>query len=292
MTIGIIGGSGLYEMKELQSIKRRTVKTPFGNPSDKFTCGILEGREVVFLPRHGVGHHILPSEINSRANICGMKMLGVDRVISVSAVGSLRAAYRPGDIVLPDQYFDRTKGSERHTFFGGGIVAHVSFGDPSCDKLRKAIAGTARRFISREWKKDVRVKDRGVYVNMEGPAFSTRAESNVYRKLGFDIIGMTSLAEAKLCREAGLCYQAMAMVTDYDCWHQAREVVTLEMIIGVLHANVELARGIVRRLVAELPESRDCGCGDFMKTAIVTDPSLVPPATMKRLKPIVGEFFP
>lgn len=292
MTLGIIGGSGLYEMKELKAVRRLAVKTPFGKPSDKFTCGTLEGKKVVFLPRHGEGHRILPSEINSRANICGMKMLGVDHIISVSAVGSLRTRYRPGDIVLPDQYFDRTKGSERHTFFGDGIVAHVSFGDPSCEKLRNAIAVTARKFIAREWKKDVRVFDRGVYVNMEGPAFSTRAESNVYRKMGFDIIGMTSLAEAKLSREAGLCYQAMAMVTDYDCWHQTREVVNIEMLLAVLRANVELAREIVRRLAVELPGVNGCGCAEFMKTAIVTDPACVPPATMKRLKPIIGKYFP
>lgn len=290
MKLGIIGGSGLYEMKELKSVTRRAVKTPFGNPSDKFTCGKLNGVEIVFLPRHGVGHRILPSEINYKANICAMKMLGVDRVVSVSAVGSLNARYRPGDIVLPDQYFDRTKDWTRHTFFGGGIVAHVSFGDPTCEELRKALAGILRRFIADEWKKDVRVVEGGVYVNMEGPAFSTRAESNVYRKMGFDVIGMTSLAEAKLCREAELCYQAMAMVTDYDCWHQTEEAVNIEMLLTVLRANVDLARGVIKRMVSELPAVRGCVCADSLKTAIVTDPSVMPAATKRKLAPIIGKY--
>lgn len=292
MKLGIIGGSGLYEMKELKAVKRRTLRTPFGAPSDAFICGRLSGREVVFLPRHGVGHRILPSEINHRANICGMKMLGVDRVLSVSAVGSLREEYRPGDIVLPDQYFDRTKASERQTFFGNGIVAHVSFGDPTCTGLRKAVAATARSFVAREWKNnDVRVVEGGVYVNMEGPAFSTHAESNVYRKMGFDIIGMTSLAEAKLCREAELCYQSMALVTDYDCWRRTEEAVNIEMLLGVLKANAALAQGIVRQLAAELQDKRQCGCGESLKTAIVTDPSRMPPAVRKKLRPIIGKYI-
>lgn len=291
MKLGIIGGSGLYEMEELKSVTRRAVKTPFGNPSDKFTCGKLNGQEVVFLPRHGVGHRILPSEINNQANICGMKLLGVDRIISISAVGSLRSRYRPGDIVLPDQYFDRTKDWRRHTFFGDGVVAHVSFGDPACEELRKAVAGTARRFIKSEWKKDVRVVEGGVYVNMEGPAFSTRAESEFYRKMGFDVIGMTGLAEAKLCREAGLCYQTMALVTDYDCWHRTEEAVNIEMLLGVLRANVDLARGFIKRFVTELPAVSNCACAESLKTAIVTDSSLIPAATKKKLKPIAGKYI-
>lgn len=291
MKLGIIGGSGLYEMEELKAVRRLTVKTPFGDPSDKFTCGKLDGKDVVFLPRHGVGHCIMPSEINYRANICAMKMLGVDRVLSVSAVGSLKQKYRPGDIVLPDQYFDRTKGADRHTFFGNGIVAHVSFADPVCMELGKAIANTARKVIAGQRKADVRVFDGGVYVNMEGPAFSTKAESNVYRKLGFDVIGMTSLGEAKLCREAGLCYQAMAMVTDYDCWHQTEESVNIEMLLRVLKANVGLARDIISQLVSVLPEKSDCGCAEFMNTAIVTDPARMSAAAKKRLKPIIGQYL-
>ena len=292
MKIGIIGGSGLYEMKELKAVRRRRVKTPFGDPSDVFVCGKLGKYDVVFLPRHGVGHRILPSEINHKANICGMKMLGVERVISVSAVGSLKEEYRPGDIVLPDQYFDRTKASLSHTFFGKGIVAHVSFGDPTCLELRKALVRTTRSFISREWKnRDVRVIEGGVYVNMEGPAFSTRAESNVYRKLGFDVIGMTGLGEAKLCREAELCYQSLALVTDYDCWHQAEEAVSIDKLIAVLNANVVMAKGIIKKLADELPDRRSCTCRDSLKNAIITSPELIPQATKRRMKPIIGKYI-
>jgi len=292
MKIGIIGGSGLYEMKELKAVRRRNVRTPFGDPSDSFVCGQLEEHEVVFLPRHGIGHRLLPSEINYRANICGMKMLGVERVISISAVGSLKEEFRPGDIVLPDQYYDRTKASASHTFFGKGVVAHVSFGDPACAELRTLIARTARKFIAGEWKnKDVRVIESGVYVNMEGPAFSTRAESNVYRTMGFDIIGMTSLAEAKLCREAELCYQALALVTDYDCWRHAEDAVNVEALIAVLNANVIMAKGIIKRLAAELPDRRCCACGDSLRNSIISDPARIPKTVKRKMKPIIGKYF-
>ena len=291
MKIGIIGGTGLYGMSELKSVTRKILKTPFGAPSDAFVCGKLEGREVVFLPRHGEGHRILPSEINYRANIIGLKMLGVGKVISVSAVGSLKEEYRPGDIVLPDQYFDRTKASDRHTFFGKGVVAHVSFADPVCADLRKAIARTARNHVAKELAgKNARVIEGGIYVNMEGPAFSTRAESNFHRSMGFDVIGMTSLAEAKLCREAEMCYQAMAFVTDYDCWRVSEEAVSVEMLIGVLKTNAAIAQGIVRRLAADLPEGCSCSCRTSLKTAIMTDRARMPAATRKKLAPIIGKY--
>ena len=291
MKLGVIGGSGVYDLEGLQDIRHEDISTPFGRPSDPIICGRLGGREICFVPRHGKGHRLLPSEINHRANIFALKLLGVDRVVSISAVGSLKEECRPRDIVLPDQYVDRTKGSLAHTFFGNGIVAHVSFGEPTCPEMRRVIASTARMVVGSKKGQDTRVSDRGVYVNMEGPAFSTKAESHAYRHLGFDIIGMTSLPEAKLCREAEMCYQSMAMVTDYDCWHEDTASVTVEMVISHVKANTTLAKEILRQVVPALPERHGCGCGSALQTAIMTDPKTVPPEILKKMAPIVGKYI-
>jgi len=292
MKLGIIGGSGLYQLEGLVDAREATVETPFGRPSDPYIQGRLGEAEVVFLPRHGRGHRLLPSEINHKANIWGFKKLGVSAVMSVSAVGSLREGLRPRDIVLPDQYFDRTKGSLEHTFFGNGIVAHVSFGDPTCKSLRDSIAAVVTEVI-REVPVEaaVRLHCGGTYVNMEGPAFSTRAESQVYRRFGFDVIGMTSLPEAKLCREAELCYQGMAMVTDYDCWHTSEEGVSVEMIIATLQANTQLAKEVIRRLVPRLSAPPSCNCGQALQGTIMTAPNAVPRAAYDALEPIVGRYL-
>jgi 5'-methylthioadenosine phosphorylase len=291
MKLGIIGGSGLYQLEGLENVREVSLQTPFGNPSDAYIQGTLSGVDVYFLPRHGRGHRVLPSEINHKANIWGFKKLGVDRVLSVSAVGSLREGIRPRDIVLPDQYFDRTKGSLNHTFFGNGIVGHVSFGDPTCRDLRNIMAGIVAETV-RDLKLDgvVRLHKDGTYVNMEGPAFSTRAESNVYRRMGFDIIGMTSLPEAKLCREAELCYQSIAMATDYDCWRVSEEEVSVEMVIATLTANANLVKEIIRRLVPALPVTRDCPCQHALKFAIMTDMKCVPPVTLEALSPMLVKY--
>ena len=292
MKIGIIGGSGLYDIEGIRNVKHRKVKTPFGAPSDMYAHGMLNGREVFFLPRHGRGHRLLPAEINHRANILGFKLLGVERIVSISAVGSLKQTLRPRDVVLPDQYFDRTKKSLEHTFFGKGIVAHVPFGEPTCNELRRIVARVARKVIAGQSEgRDRTVVERGTYVNMEGPAFSTRAESNTYRGLGFDVIGMTSLGEAKLCREAEICYQSVALVTDYDCWHQSEEPVTVEMIIGHLMANTALAKEILKELVPVLPEDRQCSCGSALQNAIMTDRKAIPAPLKKTLKPIIGKYL-
>lgn len=291
MKLGIIGGTGLYEMKGLKDLESIEVSTPFGPPSDAFVSGKLAGAEVVFLARHGRGHRKLPSEINHRANIFGFKKLGVSQVIGVSAVGSLREDFRPRDVVLPDQYFDRTKKSLEHTFFGGGIVAHITFADPLCSRLRGALRSAAEAAAKgNPDSRGTKVHAGGIYVNMEGPAFSTRAESNTYRKLGFDIIGMTSLAEAKLCREAEICYASMAMVTDYDCWHETEESVTIEMIIGNLQANTALAHETLRRLAERAPKPDGCECQHALRSAIITAPEHVPQSVREQLAPIIGKY--
>lgn len=293
MKLGIIGGSGLYEMEGLTDVHERSFTTPFGVPSDALIHGRLGDCELFFLPRHGRGHRLLPSEINHRANIYAFKSVGVEQVVSISAVGSLREEFRPRDVVLPDQYFDRTKASGAHTFFGGGVVAHVAFGDPVCsvlgDRVEQAIAA---ELAADKPRSDVRLHRGGTYVNMEGPAFSTRAESNVYRKLGFDVIGMTSLAEAKLCREAEICYQPVAMVTDYDCWHVAEEGVSVDLIIGHLLANVALAKKIIRRLAGRLDESRRCGCASALNQAIMTAPAAIPAEARQRLGLLIDKYLP
>lgn len=292
MKLGIIGGSGLYQFEGLEKVTEASVSTPFGPPSDSYIHGLLSGKEVFFLPRHGRGHRLLPSEINHKANIWGFKKLGVECVISVSAVGSLREGIHPRDIVLPDQYYDRTKGSLEHTFFGNGIVGHVSFGEPTCKELRSLLGRIAADVVKDHHVEDtVRIHAGGTYVNMEGPAFSTRAESNTYRALGFDIIGMTSLPEAKLCREAELCYQSLAMATDFDCWRVSEEEVSVEMIIATLTANTALAKEIIRRLVPALQATRSCSCQHALKYAIMTDRKCTPPATQEALAPLLAKYL-
>ena len=280
--IGIIGGSGLYAMPGLTGAKAVRVKTPFGAPSDAYMCGMLAGRKVAFLARHGRGHRILPSELNFRANIHGFKQLGVERIVSVSAVGSLKEEHRPREFVIPDQFFDRTR-HRVDTFFGGGVVAHVTFADPVCGELAAV--------VERACKKAAVVGKRGgTYVCMEGPQFSTKAESNVYRGMGADVIGMTNLQEAKLAREAELCYVTVAMVTDYDCWHPHHDSVTVDQVIAVLHQNAENAAKVVFETVAAMPRGRSCKCGSALAHAILTDPKVIPAATRKKLKLILGKY--
>ena len=281
--IGIIGGSGLYSMQWLSDTREVRVKTPFGDPSDAIVLGTLEGRRVAFLARHGRGHRFSPSEINYRANVCALKMLGVERIISVSAVGSLRDDLPPLDFLVPDQFFDRTRGRIA-TFFGGGIVAHVGFDKPTCIHLSAHLAEACTRI-------GVKVHHGGTYVCMEGPQFSTLAESHTYRQLRFDVIGMTNLTEAKLAREAELCYATFAMITDYDCWHPHHDAVRLEEIIDNLNKNTENAQRAIREAVRSLDVERTCKCGSALAHAIVTDPKVIPAATKRRLAPIIGKYI-
>lgn len=282
--IGVIGGSGLYSIEGFTRQKWVKVKTPFGDPSDEFLTGRLAGREVVFLPRHARGHRILPSELNHRANLWAMKKLGVAWVISVSAVGSLQAKYKPCDIVLPDQFLDRTKRDFEHTFFGRGIVGHVAFADPVCEELRKIIWQTARKLKAR-------VHDGGTYVNMEGPAFSTRAESLTNHKLGYDVIGMTNLGEAKCAREAEIAYATMAMITDYDCWKTDEEHVTVEMVIANLMKNAATAKAIVAQVIPQIPAEPNWPCHSALRNAIMTAREFWPKKTVADLKPILAKYL-
>ncbi|MGA3226416.1 MAG: S-methyl-5'-thioadenosine phosphorylase [Acidobacteriaceae bacterium] len=281
--IGIIGGSGLYAMPGLSNPHQIEVDTPFGAPSDAFVAGELEGRQVVFLARHGRGHRLLPTELNFRANIFAMKKLGVERIISVSAVGSLKLEHKPTEFVIPDQFIDRTS-LRPSTFFGEGIVGHVSFGDPVCATVAKVIQHGAESA-------GVVAKQGGVYVCMEGPQFSTRAESNLYRSWGADIIGMTNLQEAKLAREAEICYATMAMVTDYDCWHDGHDAVTVEQVIAVLHQNSANAAKAVRSAVAVMPSERTCACATALKFAILTSPETIPAATRNKLDLLLSKYI-
>lgn len=281
--IGIIGGSGIYEMEGLKKKREVKVITPFGRPSDAYVTGELEGRRVAFLARHGRGHRLLPSELNFRANIFGMKKLGVERIISLSAVGSLREDFRPMDCVIPDQFFDRTKG-RISTFFGGGIAVHISFANPFCLRVQEALAAAC------EEAKVTRHRG-GTYVCMEGPAFSTKAESNVYRAWGMDIIGMTNLQEAKLAREAEICYATLAMVTDYDCWHEAHDAVTIGQVLEYLRRNAANAQEIIRIAVRSLPRERTCKCGSALQHAIITDRKLIPASAKKKLALLVGKYL-
>jgi 5'-methylthioadenosine phosphorylase len=281
--IGIIGGSGLYHIEGFTNQKWVKVKTPFGNPSDELLTGQLAGRDVVFLPRHARGHRILPSELNHRANLWAMKSLGVHWVISVSAVGSLQAKYRPCDIVLPDQFLDRTKRDFEHTFFGRGIVAHIAFADPICEELRQLLLKSAKA-------QKARVHDGGTYVNMEGPAFSTRAESLTNHKLGYDVIGMTNLGEAKCAREAEIAYATMAMITDYDCWKVDEAHVTVEMVIENLKRNAETAKRIIQHVLPRIPTEPSWPCHDALRNAIMTDPKLWPAKTKKELAPLLKKY--
>ncbi len=282
--IGIIGGSGLYDMEGLADRREVTLDTPFGAPSGPYVTATLRGRRVAFLARHGAGHRILPGELNFRANIFGFKRLGVERILSASAVGSLREDYKPLDIVVPDQFFDRTTGRVS-TFFGGGIAAHVGFAHPVCGELA-ALAMASAQAVG------ATVHGTGTYVCMEGPAFSTLAESTAYRAWGFDIIGMTNLQEAKLAREAEICYTTIALVTDYDCWHPEHDSVTVEMIIANLVANASTAQRIIAEAVGRMPAARGCRCGRALEHAIITRPEHVPDAVKRALAPIIGKYLP
>lgn len=282
--VGIIGGSGLYHIDGFSDQKWVRIKTPFGRTSDDLLTGKLGGRSVVFLPRHGRGHRILPSELNHRANIWAMKKLGVAWLISVSAVGSLQARYRPCHIVLPDQFLDRTKQSTAHTFFGRGIVAHIAFADPICEELRQLLLSSARSLKAR-------VHDGGTYVNMEGPAFSTRAESLTNHRLGYDVIGMTNLGEAKCAREAEIGYATMAMITDYDCWKEDEAHVTVDMVIANLMKNAETAKAIIAKVLPLIPRKPGWPCHDALRNAIMTDKKFWPARTRAELRPILEKYL-
>ncbi len=281
--IGIIGGSGLYSMPGLSETRAFPLDTPFGQPSEAYVLGTLEGRRVAFLARHGHGHKIMPSELNFRANIYGFKQLGVERILSMSAVGSLKEEHRPLDFVIPDQFFDRT--SKRvSTFFGNGVVAHVAFADPVCPEISRVLESACRQA-------GVSGKRGGAYVCMEGPQFSTKAESNVYRSWGMDVIGMTNLQEAKLAREAEICYSTLAMVTDYDCWHPAHESVTVEQVVANLQKNAENACKVIRHAVAAMPKVRGCKCGQALATAILTPRDKIPAHTREKLGLLLEKYL-
>jgi 5'-methylthioadenosine phosphorylase len=281
--IGIIGGSGLYDMAELTNREERQISTPFGDPSGPYVLGTLRGRRVAFLARHGVGHRILPSELNFRANIYGFKALGVERILSASAVGSLKHEYKPLDILVPDQFFDRTNG-RISTFFGRGLVAHVAFAHPLCPDLSSVAADSAEAA-------GATVHRGGTYVNMEGPQFSTLAESKLYRTWGMDVIGMTNLQEAKLAREAEICYATMALITDYDSWHPDHDSVTVELIVANLMQNAVTAQRGIAEAVGRLAAARTCACKDALATAIITRPEYVPEQTKKDLALIIGKYM-
>jgi 5'-methylthioadenosine phosphorylase len=278
----VIGGSGFYQMDGLTATEELRIGTPYGPTSDAITVGTIDGQRVAFLPRHGVGHRLLPSELPQHANIWALKSLGVEFIIGVSAVGSLREDIEPLHMVVPDQLIDRTRG-RRSTFFGEGLVAHVAFGDPFCPVLRPTLSGATRET-------GATVHNGGTYVVMEGPAFSTRAESYLYRSWNADVIGMTALPEAKLAREAEICYAILACSTDYDCWHDAHEDVTGEMIVANLLKNVDVSRKAVRLALQRLPERRDCACASALKDALITSLDIVPPETIQRLGPIVAKY--
>lgn len=281
--IGVIGGSGLYQMDGLKNVRAVALKTPFGKPSDRYIKGKLGETEVVFLPRHGKGHRWLPTEVNFRANLFGMKKLGVERIISVSAVGSLQQEIAPGDLVVPDQFIDRTS-KRPSTFFGNGIVAHVSFADPFCKELSAQLVNAARE-------EGAHVHAGGTYLCMEGPQFSTRAESTLYRSWGADVIGMTNLQEAKLAREAEICFGTLALATDYDCWNESAADVEIDHVLRILQQNVELAQRTIGRVIATLSDSRSCSCASALKDAIITERSRIPKTIRADLKPIIGKYL-
>ena len=282
-SIGIIGGSGLYSMSGLTGTREVRMKTPFGDPSDVIVLGALEGKSVAFLARHGRGHRILPGEINYRANIYAMKLLGVERIISVSAVGSLQEDLRPGEFLVPDQFVDRTK-HRVSTFFGDGLVAHVSVAHPTCTQVCSVLADASVHCA-------VMVHRRGTYVCIEGPQFSTLAEAHLHRQLRLEVVGMTNVTEAKLAREAEICYASIAMITDYDCWHPEHESVSASQIIATLNQNSENAQRVLRESVRAMPVERGCKCGAALQHALITDMKLVPAATKKRLAAIIGEYI-
>jgi 5'-methylthioadenosine phosphorylase len=282
--IGIIGGSGLYEMDGLTDVVWRRVRTPFGAPSDAYCCGRLDGRPVIFLARHGRGHRLMPTELNFRANIWGFKALGVEWVISVSAVGSMREAIAPLDLVIPDQFFDATK-RRVSSFFGDGVVAHVGMADPVCPQLATALEKAARQG-------GATVHRGGTYICIEGPQFSTKAESRVYRSWGVDVIGMTNMPEAKLAREAELCYATLALVTDYDVWHESHAAVSVETVIRTLMQNVATAKEVLRRLIPSVGPPRACACPSLLENAVITNPRAFSPSTRRRLDLLIGRYFP
>jgi len=281
--IGIIGGSGLYEMEALTDISYVALDTPFGTPSDEYVVGSLEGIRVAFLPRHGRGHRLTPSELNYRANIYGFKKMGVEHIISVTAVGSLKESIHPLDIVIPDQFYDRTK-QRISTFFGNGLAGHIAFADPICPDLAELIHDS-------DVQTRTSVHKGGTLLCIEGPAFSTKAESKVYRRWGMDIIGMTSLQEAKLAREAEICYAAMAMVTDYDCWHEGESEVTVQKVVQNLKKNISTAKQIIQTVVPKIPKKRECLCAVALKNAIMTEPAVIPPETRQKLELLVGKYL-
>ena len=280
--IGVIGGSGLYSLPGLENIEEVTLETPWGPPSDTYFLGTLQGRRVAFLARHGRGHSILPTQLNFRANIYGFKMLGVERILSFSAVGSLREEYPPMSFVLPDQFFDRTR-SRISTFFGDGLVAHIAFADPVCPVLLDVLHSACQTA-------GVQVQRGGTYICMEGPQFSTKAESRVYRSWGMDVIGMTNLQEAKLAREAEICYATVAMVTDYDCWHPAHDAVTVQEVVSNLLKNSANATKVLLQAIEKMPRSRTCRCGSALANAILTDHSKIPPQTLQKLELLIGKY--
>ena len=282
--IGVIGGSGLYDIDGLQDIREVRCETPFGDPSDVYICGVLDGVNMVFLPRHGRGHRYLPSEVNYRANIYGMKKLGVDRIISVSAVGSMKEKIVPGHIVIPDQFFDRTTGKRASTFFGDGVVGHVAFADPLCNCLSDVLEQGARQV-------GATVHRGGTYVCIEGPNFSTRAESNIFRSWGVDIIGMTNLPEARLAREAEICYATLALATDYDCWHAEHDDVTVDSVIAILQQNVATARNIIKAVATLAAAGQKCQCASALENAVMTAKELIPDETRSKLDVIMGRYL-
>jgi 5'-methylthioadenosine phosphorylase len=284
MNIGIIGGSGLYQMEGLRVLEERALDTPFGAPSAPYVIGEVDGVRVAFLSRHGRGHVMMPTEINYRANLFGFKLLGVETILSASAVGSMKEEYAPTDLVFPDQFIDRTR-HRPDTFFGDGIVGHVSFADPICTAVALAMADVARGA-------GARVHAGGTYVCIEGPQFSTRAESNLYRSWGVDVIGMTNLQEAKLAREAEICYATMALVTDYDCWHASAEAVSVEQVMGYLRANAEMAQRVLRDTIPRVAaRTRDCACATALRFAMITDPTHVPAKRREELAPLIGKYL-
>jgi len=282
--VGVIGGSGLYDIEGLTGVEQVELATPFGSPSDAYVCGTLGGVRMVFLPRHGRGHRIAPSEINFRANVWGMKRLGVTRIVSVSAVGSMRENVAPGDFVIVDQFFDRTR-HRADTFFGDGVVAHVMFADPVCGEVRSILLDAGRAL-------DLSIHDGGTYMNMEGPQFSTRAESRIYRSWGVDVIGMTNLQEAKLAREAEICYATIAMATDWDCWHESHDDVTVEAILAVMARNIGNAKRLILETVPRLPRARGCACGSALAHAIMTAPDRIPAEARMRLGLLIDKYLP
>jgi len=282
--LGVIGGSGLYEMEGLEQVEQVKLDTPFGEPSDAFVTGVLDGVRMVFLPRHGRGHRLLPSEVNYRANIYGMKKLGVTRLISVSAVGSMREEIEPGHIVIPDQFIDRTNATRHNTFFGNGVVAHVQFADPVCGELSGILEEAAQR-------SGATVHRGGTYLCMEGPAFSTRAESLLYRSFGVSVIGMTNIPEAKLAREAEICYGVIALATDYDCWHDSHDDVSVDAILAIIRQNVTMAKTIIRNAVGALSGERDCPCAEALRYAIITDRATIPEVSRRNLDVIAGKYL-